>query len=227
MKTLYFDEIPSTNTYAKSLLSTGEDAVIIAKRQTGGRGTKGRSFCSHEGGVYLTKLSFYSDFAAKNAFLIMAAAATAVCKTLEFYGLQPQIKWPNDVFVSGKKICGILIENVFSGSCVSASVVGIGLNVTNPLDDELKDIAITMSQLLKTPPKTDDVTKVLLGFLATPFDMQDYSSRLGFLGSPVTLIEGERRSQVTALGVTERGELIVREKEKTRLVQAGEVSLRI
>lgn len=227
MKTLYFDEIPSTNTYAKTLLSTGENTVIVAKRQTGGRGTKGRSFCSNEGGVYLTKLSFFEKFPAKNAFLIMAAAATAVCKTLEVYGLNAQIKWPNDVFVSGKKICGILIENVFSGSRVAASIVGIGLNVTNPLGEELKDIAITMSQLLKTPPKTDDVTKTLLDFLAAPFEMQDYSSRLGFLNMPVALIEGEQVSQVVALGVTERGELIVKDAEKARLVQAGEVSLRV
>lgn len=69
----------------------------------------------------------------------MANASVAVCRTLENYGLTAEIKWPNDVYVQGKKICGILIENVFSGDRISSSVVGIGVNVNNSLPEELKN----------------------------------------------------------------------------------------
>ncbi len=66
-----------------------------------GKGTKGRSFSSEKGGVYLSVLRFYENLPAKDAFLIMAGTCAAVCKTLESGGLQPKIKWPNDVFVGG------------------------------------------------------------------------------------------------------------------------------
>ena len=107
-----FDEIDSTNEYAKTKRQEGKDLIVTAKRQIGGRGTKGRSFSSEEGGVYLTKLSFYDNFPAKEAFKIMAQAAVAVCETLQYYGLQPKIKWVNDVYVNDKKICGIFCKQL-------------------------------------------------------------------------------------------------------------------
>ena len=130
-----FETLSSTNDYAKSVLAKGENVLIIARTQTGGRGTKGRSFSSREGGIYLSKVSFYEQYPAKEAFKLLQAAAVAVCETLHVWGVKAQIKWPNDILVNGKKICGILIENVFSGANVRSSIVGIGLNVCNELDE--------------------------------------------------------------------------------------------
>ena len=78
MKRIHFEEIDSTNNYAKDRRKDKEDLIITAKRQTGGRGTKGRSFVSEEGGVYLTKLVFYDNFPADKVFLVMARTAVAV-----------------------------------------------------------------------------------------------------------------------------------------------------
>ena len=103
IKREHFECISSTNDYAKSKRGEGGDLIVTASRQTGGRGTKGRSFSSDVGGTYLTKLTFYEGFPASRAFEIMAGAAVAVCKTLEAYGLAPVIKWANDVFVKDKK----------------------------------------------------------------------------------------------------------------------------
>jgi len=151
MKIIRFDEINSTNEYAKKLQEYDENVFILAKKQTSGKGTKGRSFSSNEGGVYLTKVCIHSNFLAKDAFLIMARTAVAVCKTLEDFSLSPKIKWANDVFVSNKKICGILIENVFSGKRIVRSIIGVGLNVNNALPEELEKCATTM-QLEKNEP---------------------------------------------------------------------------
>ena len=151
-KRLHFDTLPSTQDYAKEKRPDGVDLVVTAVCQTGGKGTKGRSFSSQKGGVYLSKLTFYEDLSVKSAFKIMISGAVAVCETLRFYGLEPLIKWPNDIWVNDKKICGILIENVFSGDRVRSSVVGIGLNVSNSLPADLTEIATTMALAMGNTP---------------------------------------------------------------------------
>ncbi len=157
-----FSRIASTQEYAEKMKKQGENLIVTAARQSGGKGTKGRSFSSEKGGVYLSTLLYYPNFPAEKSFLIMAGTCAAVCKTLETGGLQAKIKWPNDVFVNGKKICGILTENTFSLPAVSSDsspasalaaretkgkrkdiccVCGIGLNIENELPPELENIA--------------------------------------------------------------------------------------
>ena len=128
MKTISVASIDSTNTYLKKLKRPKEDTLIIAKKQTGGRGTKGRSFICEEGGVYMSLLKLY-PCKAEESFSIMMNSAVAVVNTLSAFDIKAKIKWPNDIIVNGKKICGILIENVFEGEDVAKSIVGIGLNV--------------------------------------------------------------------------------------------------
>ena len=227
VKRIHFDEIGSTNDYAKTLRARGEDVVITADRQTGGRGTKGRSFSSDKGGVYVTKLSFYQDFPAKRAFEIMADAAVAVCETLEFYGLRPVIKWANDIFVDDKKICGILIENVFSGNSVSSSTVGIGLNVCNELPKELDGIATTMSKILQKELSVTEVRERLLTCLENPKGMDAYLSRIGYMGRQATVILGEENLPVTLLSVDSEGGLWVETQGEKRRFAAAEVSLKL
>ena len=226
-KRYHFEEIQSTNDYAKTLLDKGENAIILASKQWGGRGTKGRSFSSNEGGVYVTKLDFYQNFPAKKAFEIMAKTATAVCKTLEDYSLSPCIKWPNDIYVSDKKICGILIENAFRGKEISHSIVGVGLNVNNQLESELSDIAVTMQQLLNIPLSPALVAEKLITYLQADFCMQEYLDRIGYLNKKITLLLGEERISATCISVDEEGGLTVEIDGEKRRVTTAEVSLRI
>jgi BirA family biotin operon repressor/biotin-[acetyl-CoA-carboxylase] ligase len=209
------------------LISNKENVVVIAKRQTGGKGTKGRSFSSNEGGVYLTKLCFYNDFFAKDAFLVMARTAVAVCKTLEDFELKPKIKWANDVFVSNKKICGILIENIFSGNKISSSLIGVGLNVNNDLPEELNEIATTMSLQKRELLDFQAVENKLLGYLHEEFSMDDYIKRVGYLGEEVTLVCGEEELIATLLRVEQDGGLVVNTLDGERKVFAGEISIRL
>lgn len=227
VKRIHFDQIGSTNDYAKGLRALGQDAVVTADKQTGGRGTKGRSFSSDVGGVYVTKLTFYRDFSAREAFKIMAGAAVAVCETLEFYGLRPAIKWVNDIYVDDKKICGILIENVFSGNTVSSSVVGIGLNVSNALPKELEGVATTMSQMMKTPPSVAEVRERLIYNLSAQKGVGEYLKRIGYMGREATVITGDEELTATLLSVDDEGGLWAEIDGEKRRFAAAEVSLRL
>ncbi len=222
-----FDKIPSTNDYAKEKRGEKQDLIVVAKTQTGGRGTKGRSFSSSEGGVYLTKLTFYDDFSAKDGFLIMTNAAVAVCRTLQAFGILPCIKWPNDIYVNGKKICGILIENTFSGNRIANSVEGIGLNVNNRLEKELQDIATTMQEVAKRTFSVDEVEQKLVEELFKKTSIEEYRSYLGFLGERVHLLLNDERIPATFLCVDEEGGLWVEIQGEKKRFTSAEVSVRL
>ncbi len=218
------DEIDSTNLYAKRRRGENEDMIVTARRQTGGMGTKGRSFSSDEGGVYLTYLRFFDDFPAERAFEIMIGGAVAVCETAKAYGLEPKIKWPNDILVGGKKLAGILIENTLSGGRIRSSLMGIGLNVRNPLPAELRDIAVTMRELGATP-SVEEVTERLVAELQIPRSIVEYKKHLGFVGERIALTVGEKRTSARLLTVDERGNLSVEIEGEKRRFSFGEVSI--
>lgn len=226
-KRVHFQSISSTNEYAKEKRATGENLFITAESQTGGKGTKGRSFSSEKGGVYLSALTFYQDFSPKNAFEVMVGAAVAVCRTLRFYQLSPVIKWANDIFVNDKKICGILIENVFTGKKLSSSIVGIGLNVHNRLPKELCTIATTMQKEIANPPSVEEVTVRLLDEMEKGATMEEYVSFLGYMGRKTTLIVGEECIPATLLSVDKEGALLAEVNGEMRRFHAAEVSLRL
>ena len=227
MKRIFLEETASTNDYAKARRDLGENLLVVSKKQTGGRGTKGRSFCSNVGGVYLSLLTFYQDFPASNAFQIMQGAAAAVCETLAFFGVKPKIKWPNDVYVNGKKICGILIENALKGKYIGSSLVGIGLNVWNELPAELLGIATTLLQETGKKIDVERVIEVLGRFLGEKNIHEKYAQYLGWLNEEVTLVIGEKETRATLLSVDETGGLWADfGGEKKRFV-AAEVSLRV
>ena len=144
-----FEEIDSTNSYAKRLLSEagnlrdGEgnlteagkklsNSIYIAEKQTAGRGRLGRTFYSPEkNGVYISMI-YAPRGGIKNPALVTALAAVAVKRAIKtLYNLHVQIKWINDIFYNGKKLCGILAEGItnFESGLIEAAVVGIGLNV--------------------------------------------------------------------------------------------------
>ncbi len=226
-RVIRFDELSSTNDYVKEMRSEKKNLIVTAARQSQGRGTKGRSFNSQSGGVYLSRLTFHKALPSKESFKIMAGAAVAVCKTLEGYGLSPKIKWVNDIHVNGKKICGILIENVFSGAWVESSVVGIGLNVKNELPSELKEIATSMLECAGKTPSVKAVTKRLIKELSKGYGMEEYRAYLGYMGEEATLIIGDERVHGRLVSVDDEGGLLAEVDGETRRFAAAEVSVRM
>ena len=226
MKIEFLEEVGSTNEYIKRYLLSGEDRIVIAKRQTGGKGTKGRSFLSESGGVYLSALNFYKNFPAENAFLIMAHAAVAVSETAESFGLDPEIKWPNDVLLAGKKLSGIRVVNTIDGGEVKSSIVGIGLNVLNELG-ELKEIAVSLSEAAGRIVPLDEARGRLIENLQRRISFDDYLGRVRFLGKEVRVIESGGETYFgKAVGVNPDGRLEVERGGKSVLLSAAEISLR-
>lgn len=228
----YFKELPSSFLYAKAKRSLKKDLIIVTDSQSSGIGTKGRVFSSGKGGAYLTALNFFEGFPAKEAFKIMANCALSVCKTLALYEVKPLIKWPNDIFVQDKKICGILIENIFSGNMINSSLVGIGVNIANPLPKELENIAITLSQALNrqfTQAEVEEFREKLIDNLLEekPNLMNEYRSYIGYMGKDVLLLIGDECVPATLLSVCEDGKLQVRTAEGEQILSSAEVTVRI
>ena len=131
-----FDAVSSTNDVAKELAASGanEGVCVIAREQTAGRGRQGKSWSSPPGeGLYLS-LILRPRTEPSGAAIITLAAAVAVAETLRLdFQVAADIKWPNDVLVRGRKICGILVEAAIEGGRLQYAVMGIGVNIAQKL----------------------------------------------------------------------------------------------
>jgi len=129
---IYLDEVGSTNDYLielskESTLPNGSS--VVAMNQTMGKGQRLATWTAQAGKNLTCSTIFYPSIEIKDAFNLNIAASLAVRNVLKDLGIEAEIKWPNDILVKEKKICGILVENVLQGKKVSQSVIGVGLNI--------------------------------------------------------------------------------------------------
>ncbi len=231
--------VTSTNTVLKQQAAAGapEGTVLAAHTQTAGRGRSGRSFYSPPGtGIYFSVL-LRPTLPAAHSLLITAAAAVAVADALEKRGLAPGIKWVNDVFLNGRKVCGILTEAALSLETggLEYAVLGIGLDLApNPrLPAELTDV---VGHIYPAPPPPEEtaalVADVLSGFWKLYEDLRPqrfleaYRRRCFVLGKPVTFQTPAGPVTATAEDVDEDFALLARASDGTRhRLRAGEVSI--
>jgi len=141
---LRFEELDSTNTYAKEN-QLPEGSLVIANKQSQGRGRRGHDFFSPEGGIYFSYVKW--NLSEKDASFLTVGAAAAVALALEKLGMEPKIKWVNDIYLDGRKVCGILCER---SSALQRNeffyVIGIGINLSvEGFPAELKDKAGAIS----------------------------------------------------------------------------------
>ncbi len=226
MKIIELKSTDSTNEYCKRV-DCGQDLIVIAERQSGGKGTKGRSFSSEKGGLYLSVMRHYKNFPARNAFRIMVDACAAVCRTLEELGITPVVRWANDVLVNGRKICGTLIENSFSGENISRSIVGMGININNALPAELRGIATSVKEQTGKRQDIKNITRIFINNLQKSYTLEEYKSYINYFGKTVLLKELSGEKQVVALDIDGGGNLIVSDCGVKRTISAAEVSLRL
>ncbi len=226
MRIIELSECDSTNEYLKRL-DGEEDTVVTALRQTAGKGTKGRSFSSADGGLYLSVMRFYESFPAANAFEIMINSCVAVCKTVEGFGIKPVIRWANDVLVNGRKICGTLIENTFAGANIRRSIVGMGINVNNELPPELSQIAVSMREILGNRLNLQTVKQAHIANLQKSFTIDDYKNYIDWFGKEVVLRTDKESYTATALDVTADGRLVIVRDGNIIEISSAEVSLRL
>lgn len=130
MKILRFDTCTSTNDVLKG--EQGDLTVAVAQEQTAGRGQRGNTWISDRGkNLLFSILVTPEQLSAGDAFVLSQGIALSVCRAVMHYIPEGRvsIKWPNDIYVDGRKICGILIENDLQGRCVKRSIIGCGINV--------------------------------------------------------------------------------------------------
>lgn len=232
---VYFENcVDSTNTRIKCLAAQGapDKTVYIAAAQSAGRGRQGRSFVSPEGGLYLSML-LRPGCPAEECLSITPSAAVAVCRAVEqVCGLACGIKWPNDVVLGGRKLCGILTESATDGNGLYL-VLGIGVNVnTESFPAELSAVAGSLYMHSGEKTELDVLARQLIAELDRMYDrwkreknacLAEYRSRCVNCGMEV-LAAGR---QAKALGVTDDFSLLVEYPEGTReKIRFGEVSVR-
>lgn len=226
MKIIELDEVDSTNEYCKRN-DCGEDIIAVARRQSAGKGTKGRSFDSGEGGLYVTIMRHYTDFPAGNAFGIMVDGCVAVCRTLESFGVSPVIRWANDVLIEGRKVSGTLIENTFSRGFVTRSITGIGINLNNVLPHELRDTAVSLCECAGRQIDCAAFRELFLKNVQRHYTVEDYKEYIDWLGRRVLLRRGESTEEALALDIDAEGLLVVDGVNGTERISSAEVSLRL
>lgn len=239
---LYFDTIDSTNTKAQELAEKGypSGTLVVADKQESGKGRRGRSWVSPSGtGIFMT-LMIKPDINPNNASMLTLVAALAVAKAItSVTGEEAMIKWPNDIVVNGKKVCGILTEMNAQFDYINHIVVGIGINVHNEsFPEEISQmasslmieaggkrfhraqiIAETMSyfeQYYDTFLKTQDLSALV----------REYDKLLVNRNKSVRVLDPKEPFDGKAMGITSKGELIVDTWESRKLVSSGEVSVR-
>jgi BirA family biotin operon repressor/biotin-[acetyl-CoA-carboxylase] ligase len=153
-----YEETESTNLLAKKRFKE-DGAIVLADRQSAGRGRMGRSFFSPRGSGLYMSVSLRPNIPAEKTVFITVAAAVAVSRAIDrLYGINTQIKWVNDIYYKGKKVCGILTEAMFENDNAPHIVVGIGVNVSAPEGGFPEDIKDKASAL----PDNDNVTRNML-----------------------------------------------------------------
>ncbi|HRH84221.1 MAG TPA: biotin--[acetyl-CoA-carboxylase] ligase [Bacteroidia bacterium] len=150
-------ETESTNSFLHEKLMSEklpEGSVVTADYQTKGRGQRGSSWQSEAGKNLLMSIVVYPEFLkVTEAFMLSKCVALAACDLLSVYSNKVQIKWPNDILIDGKKVAGILIENILRGSEIYASIVGIGINFNQQLFE--KELYAATSVFMDTGFKAD------------------------------------------------------------------------
>ncbi|NLL00970.1 MAG: biotin--[acetyl-CoA-carboxylase] ligase [Clostridiales bacterium] len=234
--------VTSTNTLAKEMASEGcpEGTVVIATEQTEGRGRMGRSFYSPDStGLYLS-LILRPKLDINDSLLITTSAAVAVAQAIEKLTSQDvQIKWVNDIFMNGKKVCGILTEaslNVENGG-LEYAVVGIGINVTTK--NFPKDIEEIAGSIFSEKPDNQPITSILaaelLNNLSYAMDnltdhsyLSEYKKRSFLIGKDIYVLKGKDTLSARAIDIDYRARLVVEYPDKSiEALSSGEVSVRI
>lgn len=245
----YFDEIDSTNTEAKRIAegaagAQGHGTVVVAEEQNAGRGRRGRDWSSPRGeGIFFTIL-LRPDMNPANASMLTLVKALAVAKGIsKSTGLEPAIKWPNDVVINGRKIVGILTEMSAQIDYVNHIVVGSGINVHQKnFPEELAAKATSLDMEMRRLGKEDRIYRAaVLAAVLEEFEKyyrafmqtqdlsmlrEEYNALLVNCGREVRVLDPLGEFGGKALGINERGELLIHREGGTVKISSGEVSVR-
>ncbi len=242
IENLFFEEeMASTNDYAKkiALENCPNWSVVLCNNQTNGRGRLGRSWeAEKNSGIYISFV-LRPEILPQYVYQITLVVGVAIRRVLEsLTGLEPLIKWPNDILINGKKVAGILTEMNSEMEKINFVIVGVGINVNNSKFSE--DIAQKATSIMletnKIYSRNEIIRKLVIelekcynqfclyGF--KPFK-EEYNKYCANVGKNVTTQNGSEKTTGISKGVNEKGELIIESENGQVNVLAGEVSIRL
>ncbi len=237
-----YKSLESTNKTAKEMAVAGAEhgTVIISDCQTKGRGRHSRNFFSPSGGgLYMSIILRPEVLHFENPTAVTAFAAVSVCEAIESISKkEPKIKWVNDIFIDGKKVCGILTEAVtdFESGSLEWIVLGIGINVYTRKEEfpiDLQSIATSIFPDEKTlcvrNKLSAEIINRIVGFEAPPSEaeiFEKYKKRLMMLGKEITVIQNRAEYKAIATDVDSVGHLIVKnENGEIITLSSGEIRI--
>lgn len=248
-KVFYYEEIDSTNTMAKKLgkQQNTHGNLVLAEQQSTGRGRLGRTWSSPKGSGIWMSLILQPKIQSWHASMLTLVAALAVNKSIrEVTGLNSLIKWPNDIVMNGKKVCGILTEMNTCNEKLQCVVIGIGINTNQEgFSPDIQDKATSLR--LESGIEIDRTNLIvnIMKYLEQYFEvfmrseslkelMNEYNQMLVNINRQVRIIEPGSEYNGFAAGIDETGALLVKTEEVeegivveiTKAVVSGEVSVR-
>ena len=228
---LYFETLDSTQTYLKNHFQELDDqTVIVTDQQTAGRGRFDRQWVSQPGGLYFsvllkpTKIDFLAN--------LTQLMALSVCQAAEKYAIQPNLKWPNDVQVNGKKLCGILSEAVVQNSQVACLIIGAGVNVEQKDLSNVGQPAISLREAGVMVDK-QDFLQTLLTFFWQHYESvlqygfaairTSYLERFPFLGKQIAVRNGTAAVTGVAHDLSPQGTLLLQTQQGLQEILIGDL----
>lgn len=238
---IHFDSIDSTNTYAKKEANELIDGtIVLSEEQIKGRGRRGRDWSSPKGTGIWMSLVLKPNIPPTEGVKMTQIAAAAVCKSIrELTNLDALIKWPNDIVINGKKVCGILTEMAGELNEIRYIVVGIGINVNvDKFPDGLNNLATSL--LIEGGKKIDRrklVVNILKNFerlyniYLNDFNLHETLNIIknysAVLGKEIRIIHGNLEKKAKAIDIDKEGLLLVEMEDGNKeLISSGEVSIR-
>ena len=238
----YFDELDSTNIKIKELAMGGAEhgTVVVADKQTAGKGRRGRTWESPAGTNLYFSILLRPTFATEKAPMLTLVMAYSAAKAIrEHLHMEAMIKWPNDLVLAKKKICGILTEMTLTGMDIDHIVVGTGINVNlTEFPEELQNTATSLFLEIGEKVERRELLEKVLEEFWKQYDrflevqdlsylQEEYNAMLVNCEKEVCVLEPGNEYRAIARGINETGELLVTKEDGSEaVVYAGEVSVR-
>lgn len=238
----FYETIDSTNNEARRLAEHGaaHGTLVVAESQTCGKGRRGRSWVTPSGSAVAMSFVLRPELpppCASMVTLVMGLAVAAACR--DRYQIEAQIKWPNDVVVNGRKLCGILTEMSSEIDYINYVVIGTGINTkVKEFPEELKQTAVSLHEIIDRDPERACLIAACMEKFEQYYQkfearqdlsliMDEYNALLAGRGGTVRVLEPGNEYSGISEGINAQGELLVRRADgRLEEVYAGEVSVR-
>lgn len=229
--------VDSTNTYLINLsqeTNLPEGTLVKATHQTNGKGQRGNIWHSESGKSLCISILLYPNINLKKQFSFNKCISLAICQALNQYNVSAKIKWPNDIYVDDRKISGLLIENTIRGNNLIQSVIGIGINVNNELND--MPLAISLKECVKESIEMESLLSSVCESVERNYFLFKQNSRLiDEFYHKYLYKKGELQTffkdNIAFIGkidsVNELGQLVLEKENKKVAFSLGEVSFKI